>query len=103
MKTIKTISIDTFKAQNHIQHLFLIKTSKVYRDENGQDTTTKRCYGTPTEDGEPMIWLTRTAAIAAANKDFAGLEVSTIEYEKDGETKTTQVISKKKADTLGVL
>ena len=90
MKTLNPISIETFKAQNHIQKLFIIKTTAVYNDENGNPTSTKRRYAASSESGNPILWLTKRAADRIeTTKSAAGLEVCSVETEKG----TFQVIA----------
>ena len=100
MKTLSSISLDTFKAQNHIQKLFIIKTSKVYNDESGNPTSTKRCYAASSESGEPILWLTKRAAERVeSTKSANGLSVSSIETERG----TFQVISCENREVLCTL
>jgi len=90
MKTLNHISLETYKAQNHIEKLFIIKISDVYNDESGNPTSTKRRYAASSESGEPILWLTKKAADRVeTSKSAAGLEVCSVETEKG----TFQVIA----------
>lgn len=100
METLKSTPIAEFKAQNNIEKLFIIKTTSVYNDENGQPTTTNRCFAAISEQGEPYLWLARTAAEAVENGNTSSLSVSSI---KDDAGTIRQVITATKRQVIATL
>lgn len=99
METLKSISISDYKKSHNIQKLFIIKTSKVYNDESGNPTSTKRCYATSSESGEPLVWLAKSGADAVEAGNTAGLMVSTVKTEAG----TFEVITATKRQVVATL